>query len=457
MLLRKLLLPTLVALGGCSKGCSDKPEGPSEASVVVVSSAALDAAKEAAPPKPTIPKDLDVLLITIDCLRADMPWVGYPRDIAPNLTKLAEKAVVYTHAYSMSSYTSMSLGGFLGGKLSSELTRDGYFFSTYAPSNLMFPEVIQAAGIHTMSAHAHGYFKNSGFDQGFDAYEIVPNLKWNQTTDVNVTSPELEAIAEKMLGDPQNEQKRFFAWFHFVDPHDQYIRHEGIDYGKTARDLYDGEITFTDRYIGKLLDFVAQRPYGKKTAIIVTADHGEAFGEHGMERHAFEVWEMLVRVPLMFVIPGVPPARIDTQRSAIDMAPTILDLFGLPREASFEGKSLVPELLGECAGDAGAANEACAERDVVVDLPATSDSEKHRAFIHGHEKIIDFGKQEYLLMFDLAADPEEKHPISKGDEYDAMVARYRAFKKTVVEVPGTGCKEGCLFGTTKPDAGASDQ
>ena len=171
-----------------------------------------------------------------------------------------------------------------------------------------------------------------------------------------------------------------------------------------------------------------------------------------MERHAFEVWEMLVRVPLMFVIPGVPPAKIDLQRSAIDIAPTIVDLFGLPREASFEGKSLVPELLGKC-GDAGA-DEACPERDVVVDLPTTSDSDKRRAFIHGHQKLIDFGTKEYMLMFDLADDPEEKHPIMKGDDYDAMVTRYHAFKKTVTEVPATGCKEGCLFGTTKPDAGS---
>jgi arylsulfatase A-like enzyme len=156
----------------------------------------------------------------------------------------------------------------------------------------------------------------------------------------------------------------------------------------------------------------------------------------------------------MIAIPGVPPAKIDVQRSAIDIAPTIVDLFGLPREASFEGKSLVPELLGKC-GDAGAPEtEACAERDVVVDLPTTSDSDKRRAFIHGHQKLIDFGTKEYMLMFDLGEDPEEKHPTMKGDDYDAMVARYRAYKKTINEVPTTGCKEGCLWGTTKPEAGA---
>jgi choline-sulfatase len=427
---------------------------------LVVASAVIDAGREAGPPAFAIPKDLDVLLITIDCLRADMPWVGYERDIAPNLTKLAKKSVVYTNAYSMSSYTSMSLGGFLGGKLSSELERDGYFFSTYAPKDLFFPEVLQAAGMHTMTAHAHGYFRNSGFNQGFDVFEMVPDLKWNTTTDENITSPQLEAIAEKQLGDPQNAQKRFFAWFHFLDPHDMYLRHEGIDFGKNPRDLYDGEVLFTDRYIGKLIDFVEQQPYGKKTAIIVTADHGEAFGEHGMQRHGFEVWEPLVRVPLMFYIPGITPRTIDVRRSAIDMAPTILDLYGLPREPTFEGTSLVPDLLGKCGDsthrvDGGGADPSCAERDVVVDLPSTSDSDKHRAYYHGMEKLIDFGTKEYLLLFDLAADPEEAHPISRGDAYTAMVERYRAFKKTVVEIPPTGCKEGCIYGTTKPDAGAA--
>ena len=425
-------------LTGCPK---DKPPPPEPQPTASVASAAVADAAPAAP-APSIPKDANVVLISIDCLRADMPWNGYERPIAPNLTKLAARAVVYTHAYSLSSYTSMSLGGFLGGRVPSEMTRNGYFFSTYADKNQMFPETLQAAGVHTLSAHAHGYFKDAGFSQGFDAYEVVPNLKWNQFTDENVTSQDLEPIAERLLSDPKDDHQRFFAWFHFLDPHDMYMRHEGIDYGKKPRDLYDGEVTYTDEWVGKLIDFIARQSWGARTIIVLTADHGEAFGEHGMYRHGFELWEPLIRVPLFFVVPGVPPRRIDVPRSAIDMAPTILDLFG-KRDESLPGKSLVPEILGGPTE----------ERDVVVDLPKTSDNDKRRAVIHGAHKIIAFGDQEYKQVFDLSADPEEAHPIGKGEIYDDMAARLKAVDAAIHEVPTTGCREGCLWGTHKPDGG----
>ena len=436
----------------------DEHKQPPPATSSSTSSAALDAAPEAEARAPEIPKDANVILITIDCLRADMPWEGYPRPIAPNLTRLAERAVVYTHAYSLSSYTSMSLGGFLGGKYPSEMTRDGYFFSSYAPSNKMFPETLQAAGVHTLSAHAHGYFKDAGFSQGFDSYEVVPNLKWNQFTDENVTSPELESIAERLLSDPKNDSSRFFAWFHFLDPHDMYMHHEGIDWGKTARDVYDGEVTFTDQSIGKLLDFIAKKTWAPRTIIAVSADHGEAFGEHGMTRHGFELWQPLVRVPLFFVVPGVPHRVIDVPRSALDMAPTMLDIFGQHDDA-LAGKSLVPEILG------GASEP----RDVVVDLPKTSDNDKRRALIHdgkpevsaeggadgpkGMWKVIAFGDQEYMQVFDLDADPDEAHPIYKGDVYVDMTQRLKAIDKTIHDVPATACRAGCLWGTHKQDGG----
>jgi hypothetical protein len=393
-----------------------------------------------------------VILITVDCLRADMPWAGYPRPIAPRLTALAEKSVQYARAYALSSYTSMSLGGLLGGRLPGELSRDGYFFGAYAESNTFFPERLREAGVRTMAAHAHGYFKDAGFRQGFDAYEIVPDLKWNNTTDENVTSPALESIAERLLGDPRNASSRFFAWFHFLDPHDQYQAHDGIGpYGKSLRDRYDAEVTFTDRSIGKLLDFIANAPWAARTAIIVTADHGEAFGEHHQYMHGFELWENLVRVPLLIVMPGAPPAKIDRAVSAIDLAPTILDTLGAAPEASFEGRSLVGEIYG-------AAPPAPA-RDVVVDLPATSDNQRRRALIHDRSKVIAFGEPQYLQVFDLEADPGEEHPIVRGPVYDDLTRRLRELDKSVKDKPPTSCKQGCLGGAYNlpKDAGAAVQ
>ncbi len=389
-----------------------------------------------------IPKDLNVLLVSVDSLRADMPWNGYPRPICPRLTALERDSVSYTRAYSVSSYTSMSLGGLLAGRYPSELPRDGFFFGTFPKESAFFPRTLQKAGIVTLGAHAHGYFKGAGFELGFDRWELVPNLKWNNTTDENVTGKEHEAIAERMLSDDRLVRGRFFAWFHFLDPHDQYLSHEtdGIPpYGASLRDRYDAEVLFTDRQIEKLLAFVDRQPWGPRTAIIVTADHGEAFGEHGMFSHGFEIWENLVRVPLFLHVPGLRPRRIDEPRSALDLAPTIVELMGLPPDPAFEGKSLVPELLGDPA----------TPRDVLCDLPPTSDSTKRRALIVGHKKIIATGSDTFLRLYDLDQDPEEKYPITTGKEFEALSRRYQEVIKGLKEVQPYACGPGCLGGAYK--------
>jgi arylsulfatase A-like enzyme len=385
------------------------------------------------PRPPGLPKDCNVILLSIDSLRADMPWNGYARPIAPRLTALEKLAVTFTHAYSVSSYTSMSLGGLLGGRYPSELVRSGWFFGTYK-NDLFFPKLLQAAGVHTMGVMAHMYFKTAGFDYGFDDWRLVPGITFDPNTDRDITSPQHEKVSEEMLGDPANDSRRFFFWAHFLDPHDLYQHHDGINWGPQPRDMYDGEVQFTDQYIGKLLDFIATKSWASRTVIIVTADHGEEFGEHGMTRHGFEVWETLVHVPLMFVAPGASPRHIDVMRSGIDLAPTMLELFGLPTEPSFEGRSLVSEIYG-------APPE---ERDVVVDLPETSDSGRRRAFLHGAEKLICAENDSACRVYDLATDPGEHAPFIRGSAYVDMKARYDAVTETIPEVAPYACGADCL-------------
>jgi arylsulfatase A-like enzyme len=168
--------------------------------------------------------------------------------------------------------------------------------------------------------------------------------------------------------------------------------------------------------------------------IIVTSDHGEEFGEHGMTRHGFEVWDTLVHVPLMILHPAGKPRRIDALRSAIDLAPTILDAFGIAAPSSFEGKSLLPEVLGGPSD----------ERDVVVDLPATSDNGRRRALLRGTEKLICFDTDSYCKLYDLATDPLEKSPQTKGPEYLAMKERYVSLAKSIADVAPYACAADCL-------------
>ncbi len=446
--MRRSLVLFVALMAGCSRseGAVTRTDANANANVNATANANANANVNATANAAARP--LDVVLITIDSLRADMPWSGYPRPIAPRLTELEKRSVSFTRSYAISSYTSMSLGGLLGGKLPGEMKRDGYFFGTYPKDDLLFPEILQAAHVHTLSAQAHGYFKDPSFQQGFDRWQVVPDITFKNTTDENVTSPRQEALAESLLSEKACDDGRFFAWFHFMDPHDQYKSHEAEvpPWGRTARDRYDAEVTFTDKYVGKLLDFIASRPWGARTAVIVSADHGEAFGEHGQYQHGFELWQDLVHVPLIFFVPGAGARRIDAPRSAIDLAPTILDLFGMPPEPSFEGTSLVPEILGAAPAPA---------RDVVLDLPTTSDSDRRRAIVHGHWKLIAFGDDVLFQLFDLDADPNEEHPITRGDDYTSMLQRYRALEKAVKDVPPYSCKDDCLNRAyLKKDSGA---
>jgi arylsulfatase A-like enzyme len=300
---------------------------------------------------------------------------------------------------------------------------------------LLFPERLQAAGIHTVAVHAHGYFRprRAGLDQGFDRWELLPNLRWDATTDVEITGDRMLDAARRVLSDPETTRGRFFAWFHFMDPHDQYRAHPGIPpWGPTLRDRYDGEVTFVDRQVGELVRWLRAQPWGARTVVIVTADHGEGFGEHGEFRHGFEVWQELVRVPWFFLGPGLSPRRITTNRSHLDLGPTVLALFGLPPEPGFTGQSLVPELYGAQAP----------ARDVLVDLARTSDNDRRRALIHDHYKVTAYGDDHRFEAWDLTTDPQERSSLARSDRplFQSLVARYRAAQGTITEVHPVGCR-----------------
>jgi arylsulfatase A-like enzyme len=357
---------------------------------------------------------MNVLLLTIDSLRTDVPWLGYARPIAPNLSKLAERSVVYSRAYSGSSYTAKSVATILSGRLVSTLYRDGFFFTKYPSANLFFPEVLTERGISTFGWHSHLYFgRGKGIDQGFTEWKLVPGVVFDPQTDKGITSEKMTKLGIELLGDPKLTGRQFFAWAQYMDPHDEYNQHpESPVFGKKARDRYDSEIWFSDHWIGKLLDFARQQPWWKNTVVIVSADHGEAFGEHGMYKHAFELWENLVRVPLLIAGGEIVPRRIEQRRSHIDLAPTILELMKVPAPATFQGKSLVPELYGAPPD---------VREPIVLELTEDSHNPPRRALISGSYKIIEFGRRKYEL-YDLDQDPGELEDLAteRKDELSRM-------------------------------------
>jgi arylsulfatase A-like enzyme len=345
-------------------------------------------------------------MLTVDSLRADMPWTGYPRAIAPNLSKLATESVVYTNEYALSSYTAKSVAGFLSSRYPSTLYRSGYFFASYPKADLFLAEVLHEHGVRTSAWHGHLYFRGTGLDQGFDTWQFVPGIHFDPETDTSITSQAMTELGIKLLGKAENTKQPFFAWAHYMDPHDQYNKHpESPDFGNKNRDRYDSEVFYTDLWLGKLLDFARTQPWWQDTVLIVTADHGEAFGEHGFYKHAFELWDVLTRVPLMIAGPGIQPRRISERRSHIDLAPTILELMGLPSEPEFMGKSVVPELRG------GAPEN---REPIVCELTEDSHNPPRRAFILGDYKLLVI-KEHKFQLFNLSQDPGEETDLAASE------------------------------------------
>ncbi len=208
---------------------------------------------------------------------------------------------------------------------------------------------------------------------------------------------------------------------------------EAPNWGKTGRDHYDQDVWFTDLWIQKLLDYVQVQPWAKNTAIIFTGDHGEAFGEHSFYKHAFELYEVLVRVPLFVYIPGLAPRTVARWRSAIDLVPTVYDLMGQPIPPGLPGTSLVPELYGQDEP----------KRPILCDLPADSLTVRHRALIdESGYKLVALGHDIHYELYNVVDDPGETHDLFKQDpaRAEAMVERYKKLSEQIPFVAAKGGK-----------------
>jgi arylsulfatase A-like enzyme len=424
----------VISFAGCLQRPDPDATPPARSAPVVASAARAATAQDADKPTPKPP--YNVLLIGIDSLRADMPWTGYSRPIAPWLTEFQKRCTTYTRAYSLSSYTAQSVVPMLVGEHPSAMKRDGKFFTRYPdPDNLFISERAQRAGHRTLAGNAHGYFLPMlGNNQGFDDYRLIEGgVDLKAVT--SITSQKLTPLARQMLSDPKNVQlaegKRFFAFFHYMDPHHTYEKHaEHPDFGSKPRDVYDNEVHYTDHWVGQLVDFALGQPWGKHTVVIITADHGEGFGEHGHSRHAYEVWEALVKVPLIVCVPGAPPRKVDVRRSHVDLAPTIAELMRLPMDPPFRGRSLVPELFGG----------PIEPRRIIVEVVRNNLMDRRRAVIADGHKLIAFGDDVRFELYDLDEDPAETEEISKSapERLEQMKKIYFEESEKVPRVPVVG-------------------
>jgi len=383
---------------------------------------AADAAPADAGPAATtaLPGGLSLVVLTVDALRWDAPgFMGYPRRITPGIDEVASRGVVFERAYAMSSYTGRALLPILIGRYPSETRCDAGHFTRYHPDNVTLAEVLAGAGFRTFGVGSHPYFERGGVKQDFARFETVlppGDMDFDQKS----TSPGVADAAIAMLDDEELTAGRFFLWAHFMDPHRDYLPHPGFDFGSTPRDRYDGEVAFADHHLGRVLAALERRGLAGRTIVVVTADHGEAFGEHDIRFHGRRLWEEVVRVPLVIVAPGLEPRRVRTRVSQVSLVRTLSELLGVVPPPDIRGPSLAPLLAG---GD-GADNE------IFLDQPLGQYIEEMYGLVaDGHKLIHSLTGNRYQL-FDLEADPGETADLSRTDPelLSRMKERYQRFR-----------------------------
>ncbi|MGK4007076.1 sulfatase-like hydrolase/transferase [Sorangium sp. So ce1036] len=387
---------------------------PASASPAAAASASR--APAAAPASPAQHRP-DILLVTLDTVRADHTSAyGYRRDTTPRLAELAARGVVFERAYATSSETQRSIAPLVTGRRLSRAARDRRAWPTLLPENDTLAERLKRAGYLTAAVSSFTWISpERGFAQGFDRFETVYDLAHAER---KATGHLAVRKAIEILDGHAQRAEPIFLWLHLFDAHERYVEHPGIHFGDGRTAAYDGEIAYVDRQLGALLDAVARGPRAGRAAILVHGSHGEALGEHRSLGHGLELYEEAIRVPLVVALPGAAPGRYPHPVSTADIAPTVLGLGGA-EAADVEGESLVAIATGEGRAPRG---------------PVFARTARRAALIDGDLKLIALKrkKRDRLLLFDLAADPRERRDLS-GERPDAL-ARLRE-KMSALESP----------------------
>ncbi|MGM0577550.1 MAG: sulfatase-like hydrolase/transferase [Myxococcota bacterium] len=292
----------------------------------------------------------NVLVVTLDAVRADhLSLYGYERATSPNLANLGRLSLVFEQAWSASNFTALSLYSLFTG-LYPTAWLDGE--EIVGRPGLTLPEKLSEAGwateavvdLHPPVRHVYAGFDRVDDSLGVRAAKAVRNRSTAST------AREITSLATAALRRLSAAAEPFFLWVHYSEPHAAYLPHPEFPFGEGEMDRYDAEIAYADAALGDLL--VAAREAGRlqDTVIVVTSDHGEAFGEHGVWTHGQSLHQEEIHVPLVIHLPsddgkGFRTERVATPVDLTDVAPTILDAVGVRSRGPMHGESLLPHAL----------------------------------------------------------------------------------------------------------------
>jgi choline-sulfatase len=363
--------------------------------------------------------DQNILLITIDTLRADALGSYGGQALTPNLDQLAAEGIRFDFAHAHAVLTRPSHTSILTGLYPYEHgVRDHSGYRMKA-GTATIATVLKHAGFAT-GAFVGGVpvARQFGLGEGFDVYDDRFGRTGNNSDFSLAERPAGEVIAPALTW-IRAQQGRWFAWVHLFDPHAPYAPPPPFD-REYVQKPYLGEVAYVDQALRPLIDTV--RGSARPTLVLVTSDHGEGLGDHGELTHGLFAYESTLHVPMILSqLTGQKSRGIVSHVPArhIDVVPTLLDAVDVPAPAGLQGRSLLPDRPQPAASDVSSYFEAMSAMLNRGWAPL-------QGVVGGREKYIDLPQPE---LYDLAADPQEQSNVieRRADRRRVLDARLRDF------------------------------
>jgi hypothetical protein len=364
------------------------------------------------------------LLLSVDSLRADvMADSEANRRDFPNLFALLDRSRRFDRAFAPSAGTDLSVSGVLTGHI-----------NPFQPLDRTLLEAIRGTGRATHAVLPREVLRYAGrtlLTRGLDRHDVVVNDR--EVRDVSRTSSSaqttrlgLAALDKLARGD-----RPFFLWLHYFDVHEhrqvenrdpalaKVARERGFDL-TTPEGKYRGLLALVDRGIGEVARALEARGLAERTAILFFSDHGESLGEDQRlpDNHGLYVYQPLVHVPLAIQLPGATSGVDLAPVTLLDIAPTMLDLFGVEPWPGLAGRTLVPHLVDGAPGELLAAPR-----------PISLNESDQWGVILWPKKLMVRPKDNLIELYDLERDPSERVDLAAREpgEVSRLKAIYQAF------------------------------
>jgi choline-sulfatase len=344
----------------------------------------------------------DILLITIDTVRADhTPPYGGRADM-PTLKDLGTRGAVFDWAFSPSNVTRRSIPSMVIGVAPNRVHgRVVGWALRVDPRHVLVAERLRAGGYETAGFMCCGGIwgkdARTGLSRGLDYLELEPHE--NGVTLAKRARAWLEAREQR------HPDRPLFMWMHILEPHNWHQTSGTPHSPDEARRFYDQTLTLSDGMLAQVLAAFSARDSAHAPIVIVTADHGEALGDHGQPYHSTDLYDSQIHVPLVIAGPNIPARHVNETVSLTDLTPTLVELAGFvpPTGPDIDGRSFADLALGQRSGQ-GEGGTAFAAM-----IKDRSNPGGIVAVVRGRDKLIDTGSS--LELYDVHADPDERSDL----------------------------------------------